>query len=516
MATISRREILNSFLSGHTTSRQEATSSLEPYDEPLSLIQAYHLLRRTSFGASYEVARSFVGKRASEVVEQLLNNAEARKNPGPPGWVNITVKDPNRLSGNQKQTETDKMDKSNHAYNTELMEWWVNLMSKDTDSILEKMVLFWHGHFTSQYDICNRIFAQLMYRQNALFRQMHLGSFSEFLEKITLDGAMLLYLNGNENYKEAPNENYGRELMELFTMGIGHYTEDDVREAAKILTGWRIAVYEDQGVPYQPFFITQNFDTSTKTFMNEKFEVNYPVTKENVFKNSIQALISVILRKRSKEIAQFMSLKIYRALVYSNPEKADQAVISQMASTLISENFNFRPMVARLLKSKHFFDPQNIGIQIKSPAETIIGFCRNFTVPEKLQRELMSQMGMQLLSPPNVAGWKGYRGWVTTKTYPFAIKYLSDIINDLPNTTLATWAAKFGTFEDPHKLTSSLTSFFLGKTPGPSRDTRFTQILLAGAPDYEWYQLSKNSDTAGFKLKGLLKEIIKAPDFYLC
>jgi uncharacterized protein (DUF1800 family) len=304
--------------------------------------------------------------------------------------------------------------------------------------------------------------------------------------------------------------------MELFMMGIGNYTEDDVREAAKILTGWRIAVYSDQGEAYQPFFNVNNFETATKTFLGEKFEVNYTVTKENVYKNSIQALISVILKKKSKEVAMFMSNKIYRTFVYSNPEKADQEVITQMANFLIAENYNFKSLVAKLLKSRHFFDAQNIGIQIKSPAETIVGFSKNFIVPEKKQRELMAQMGMQLLSPPNVAGWKGYRSWITTKTYPFAIKYLTEIINNQSNNAIAEWAKRFGTFEDPHKLTTSLTTFFLGKIPSVERDARFTLILLAGAPDYEWFQLSKNSDTAGFKLKALLREIVKAPDFYLC
>lgn len=506
MTTISRREILATFLPTITTNRQEVSLSLDPFEEPLTLIQVYHLLRRATFGVSHEVAAGFVGKKASEVVDRLLSNAEAKKSPEAPYWANTSIKD----------SESDKLGKFQYDYNEDLMQWWIKLMSKDSDSVLEKMVLFWHGHFVSQYDICNIIIAPIMYRQNDLFRKMYLGNFGTFLEKITIDGAMLLYLNGNSNIKDAPNENYARELMELFSMGIGNYTEDDVREAAKILTGWKIVIYNNHGEAYQPTFDVNKFDTGTKTFFGEKFEVNYPVNKENVYKNSIQQLIAVILKKKSKEVANFMCNKLYRALVYSNPEKVDQQVITNLANIFISSNFDLKAVVSAILKSKHFFDPQNVGVQIKSPAETVVGFSKNFVVEELFQRQMMSQMGMQLLSPPNVAGWKGYRSWMTTKTYPYAIKYLTEIINNQSNNYIADWARKFGTFDDPHKLTISMATFFLGKIPDDKRMTRLTQILLAGAPDYEWFQLSKNSDTAGFKLKGLLKEIVKAPDFYLC
>jgi uncharacterized protein (DUF1800 family) len=513
MATVDRRGLFKSILG---SSRANITAGLEPLATPLNKKQAIHLLRRIGFGVDLKTLNFILGKTPNEAVNWILNNGVAKSNPTPPAWHNMEFLDPN-LQTPAKQGEVRAFNTEQFIKNNEdLTLWWIRQMQNDRDSPLEKMSLFWHGHFTSSYLICNNIAGQLMYKQNALFRKFHLGDFKNFVQNMTLDGAMMLYLNGNENINTAPNENYARELLELFTMGIGNYTEEDIREAARILTGWRINIFKDSGQKmFESYFIGGFFDDKPKKFMGETFEVNYTVNQQNVFTNSIVKLNDVIFAKRSKEIAKYMMTKLYAHYVYSNPEKPDLKIINELSTIFISSGFNLTEPISKLLKSQHFFDEQNIGVQIKSPAELVIGFSNFFPEEDLIKAEHIKELGMHLLNPPNVAGWKGYRSWITTKTLPNAITFLNATLAKQSNILVANWASELGNYDDPKKLSESIVDLFLGKTPSSSRLAKYMATLLGGAPDYEWYQISQNKEQAGLKIKGLIKELIKSPDFYL-
>ncbi|MGL4632047.1 MAG: DUF1800 domain-containing protein [Leadbetterella sp.] len=514
MNPISRRELFGVFGAGNTS--RLAVSSFDEYIQPLSRQQVMHLLRRTTYGMSIDIIDKYVGKRASEIVDDLFRNADNKINPAPPPFVNDTIRNPSSLSGKDKETEDFKRGKHTGDYLKDLQEWWAKLLKVENNSILEKMVFFWHDHFATQYANCENIPVMAMYNQNTLFRKNYAGSFRFLLEQISVDSAMLIYLNGNLNIAEAPNENYARELMELFSIGVGNYTEQDVREAAKILTGWRTTMFSNEGqVANKGYIVPALFERNAKMFMGESFNVNYEVTTDNVFQNSVKKLIGVLFTKRSKEMANFMSNKLYQYFVYSNPAKVDQNIVNAMASKFIASNFEFKPMLKSLLVSKHFFDSSFIGSQLKSPLETIMSMHKHMSYKDAWARNIMTELDLELLNPPNVAGWKGYRNWVSTKSLPSTITFLREIINSTTNVQIAEWGQSFNGYDNPDKFVTYMMELFLVETTSADRLKKFKSILLKGSPDFEWYEIVKNKETMGARIRGLLFDIIKTPDYFL-
>jgi uncharacterized protein (DUF1800 family) len=514
MEKMTRREIFERYF-GQKSTNNFTSSSLDEYTQPLNRLQVRHLLHRASFSLDAKNIDKYTGKTAGFIVDELFANADKKLSPPPPFFINDRIKNPVNLTGKDKTDQEAKKSLHQGEYNEVLAEWWVTQFKNDSDSILEKMVFFWHDHFATQFAICDNIPAISMYKQNDLFRKNYAGNFRTLLERITIDGAMLRYLNGNENNSELPNENYARELMELFSLGVGNYTEQDIREAAKILTGWKVSMFDDEETPYEAYVLSHHFDKNTKLFMGETFSVNYEVNTKNVFDNSVKRLINVILTKKRNEAAVFMSKKLYEYFVYANSEKSDMAVVNQMAKVLLDNNFEFKPMLKSLLKSKHFFDDLNVGVQLKSPLETVIGFTHHFAYNHRYSKNIMRELGLWLFNPPNVAGWKGYRSWVSTKTLPSTIKYLKSILNETPGKHLGQWIININGYEDSEKLVVGVSEIFLARDIGSVRIKKLQNSLLAGAPDYEWYDIVKSPELAGQRVRVLLTEIIKAPDFYL-
>ena len=514
MAVVSRRNFLEG-LFDFNHSRLEINASLDEYTQPLNRVQVQHLMRRATFSLSNSIIDKYVGKTAAFVVDELFAKADANINPTPPFFVNDYIKNPGNLTGKQREEAEAKKSLIGGEYNLTLGEWWVGVMKRDSESFLEKMVLFWHDHFATQFASCDNIPSISMYRQNELFRKNYAGNFRTLLEQISIDGAMLRYLNGNENISESPNENYARELMELFSLGVGNYTEQDIREAAKILTGWKVNMFLDEGTPYKAFLNTNQFDKSSKLFMGEVFSVNYEVNEQNVYKNSVQKLIDVILAKKGQVAAKYLSTKIYQYFVYANTQKTDNAVVDQMAQMIVDNGFELKPLLKKLFKSQHFFDDLNIGVQIKSPAETIIGMVKHIYYNDRYARNIMAALGLELFNPPNVAGWRGYRAWISTKTLPTTIHFLKEIIDNNENARLAEWALSIEGSGEINILTERFIELFLARPVSEERFKKFKNTFLGGAPDYEWYEIIKNKEQAGQRVRSFLFEIIKAPEYFL-
>lgn len=514
MEKMTRREIFERYF-GQKSTNNFTSSSLDEYTQPLNRLQVRHLLHRASFSLDAKNIDKYTGKTAGFIVDELFANADKKLSPPPPFFIYEKVKNPVNLGGKDRSDEEAKKNLHKSEYNEVLAEWWVKLFKGDSDSILEKMVFFWHDHFATQFAICDNIPAISMYMQNDLFRKNYAGNFRTLLEKMSVDGAMLLYLNGNENISELPNENYARELMELFSIGVGNYSEQDIREAAKILTGWKVSMFFDEPTPYESYILPHHFDKNTKLFMGETFTVNYEVTTANVYQNSVKKLIDVILTKKKNEAAKFISKKLYEYFVYANSEKTEMIIVDQMAQLLKDNNFEFKPMLKTLLKSKHFFEDLNIGVQLKSPLETVIGITHHFDYNHRYTKNVMTELGLWIFNPPNVAGWKGYRSWVSTKTLPTTIKFLKQILSETPNNHLGQWIKNINGYDDPEKLVTAVSEIFLARTISPERIKKLQNAILAGAPDYEWYDIVKNQELAGQRVRSLLIEIIKAPDFYL-
>ena len=302
-----------------------------------------------------------------------------------------------------------------------LRKWMVETMTNSPLSIAEKMTLFWSGHFTTEFEVdLDYVVAPLLYRQNKLLRENGLKNFRDLVFYVTLDGAMLVYLGGNLNNAGRPNENYARELLELFTTGLGWYTEGDVQNAARILTGWRIAMFTDKPKPNGPFaayFLPSAHDINGKQFLGVPFPARDITTNTEfiVRRDEVKKLVDTIFEVRPQAVAKFISRKIYNFFVYANPAQNDESVIDAMAELFIASEFEIKPVMSALLKSQHFFDNANIGAQIKTPAELTVGFSRQLTPPVNPHAK-MPALGQVLFDPPNVTGRPGYHDWVTTST----------------------------------------------------------------------------------------------------
>lgn len=477
-------------------------AGLQPYvpspDQPWDTLRAGHLLRRTLIGPQPSEITQALRSTPHQVVKNLLFLPTP---PDPPGdWVN---QDPFiRPTRAQRQLEREWMD--------EIRAWWMEKMVNLTPtsrgfSIRERMVLFWHNHFATQAIDVPR--PQLMYIQNTTLRKHALGNFKTLVQDITRDPAMLYYLDGRVNQKGKPNENYARELMELFTMGIGNYTEEDVGEAARALTGW--VVQAGKAVFYQ-----RRFDPEKKTFLGHRGNFNDT------------DIIDIIFEQEAT--ATFICRKLYQAFVYDIP---DESVVDQMARLLRENNYEIRPVMEALLTSMHFLDKATIGAKIKSPVELIAGTARTLGMWAGSDRDiqgaymvhLANTLGQHLLDPPNVAGWPGYRTWISTSTLPQRHKVTDEITDGkifrIRRTTYRIIKPDpvtfIKTFPDPYDAVKLIREMGACLTPFEVRGEReelFLSALLQGAATYDW---NPDDPAAPRRISGLLKMIFELPEYQL-
>lgn len=403
-----------------------------------------------------------------------------------------------------------------------LRTWQANVMRDSVLSISEKMTAFWSNHFATEFKVDDDyVIAPLLYRQNRLFRQSGLGSFRLLVSNVTLDGAMLVYLGGHINVAGKPNENYAREVLELFTTGLGHYTESDIKEAARILTGWHVTQFNDEPFPngyFAAYFAPAAHDINAKQFLGVSFPARDSSTNTEfiVRRDEVERMVDTIFEKRERATAEFICAKLYRFFVYSNPAGADTEIISQMADLLIASNWEIKPVMSALLKSQHFFDNANIGAQIKTPAEFEVGLARQLSTSRNLQDD-MSELGQELFDPPNVSGWPGYHEWITTTTFPVRADIADAVITSLSESTLLAFIASFPDNDDAVKLIENVGAILLPRAMSPERSQALRTRLVGGGMDYEWPQiLSSSPSTAARNMREVLATIVHLPDFQLC
>ena len=226
-------------------------------------------------------------------------------------------------------------------------------------------------------------------------------------------------------------------------------------------------------------------------------------------------MIDTIFDQRPDAVATFICRKLYTFFVYSNPGGADENVISQMAQIFKDNDFNVKPVLAALFKSAHFFDNLNLGAQIKTPAEYVVGLARQIGQPSNMVGA-MNEMEMVLFDPPNVSGWPGYRDWMTTNTYPIRTDTALDVINSMSDQTALNFVTQFPNYEDVHELIGNVAALLLPRPISDGRRTALEGKLLQGAPDYEWENIVANVGTAGLRIRELLSTIALLPDFHLC
>lgn len=268
---------------------------------------------------------------------------------------------------------------------------WLNEMVNSEQQLREKMALFWHGHFASRN-------LNILYQQQLLdvIRRNALGNFGDLLKGVSKSAAMINFLNNNQNRKGRPNENFAREVMELFTLGRGHYTETDVKEAARSFTGW------GANVAGEFVFRRAQHDDNRKTFLGKSGNF----TGEEV--------LEILLEQ--KQTARFITQKVYRYFVN---EQVDENKINWLAERFYQSHYSIQSLMKDIFSSDWFYDEKNIGSRIKSPVELIVGIRR--MLPMTIQNEesqllLQRLLGQLLFYPPNVAGWPGGKNWIDSSS----------------------------------------------------------------------------------------------------
>ncbi|NJL14193.1 MAG: DUF1800 domain-containing protein [Microscillaceae bacterium] len=478
--------------------------SLEPYTGVWDMDAAAHLLRRTIFGPQAAEIGQVKDLGLESALEILLEELPL---PAPP--LNIAPNDPVVPLG---QTWV------NAAINNEveglrlqsLVAWWNHQFFTQGLSLREKMVLFWHNHFVTEIEIVAD--SRYSYRYANLLRQHALGNFQTLTEAITVSPAMLRYLNGSENRAGAPNENYARELFELFTIGKGpqigegnytHYTEADVVAAARVLTGWR-----DRPVQIDVVFQEGFHDTGDKQF-SEAFD-NQVIG--NLGAEEYKALIAMIFAR--EETARFLCRKLYRWLVYYQIDEAvEENIIAPLAQILRDHQYEIKPVLRALLGSTHFFSAEVSGAAIKSPIDFVVGTFRQLEIAFPASENLLAYYDAGLVSyyltalqemflgtPPGVAGWPAYyqapqwqQLWINSVSLPFR-RQLSDALTitglnrdgyRLETDPIALILA-LEVPDDPNRVVEDLARRFFPLALTDNQKLFLKNTLIPGLPDFEW------------------------------
>lgn len=521
--------------------------------------EARHLLKRTSFGVTQELISESISIGLNGTIQKLF---EVNTLPEPPLKYELDgdVNDPDVIYGETwvnvhpypNLPTNQEINNALRARNKSLYAWSFLQMQNAEISIREKMTLFWHNHFVSVNTNPHREFFYInTLRANAL------GNFKELTKQITIDPNMLLYLSGNQNTNSAPNENYARELLELFTIGKGiavgngdytNYTEDDIVEIAKILTGWRVRGIEHEDA-LTPFFSNVNHTKDSKT-LSHRF--NNAIIDENGV-DEYKDLIEKIFEQ--EECSKFITRQLYKWFVNTEiTADIENNIIEPLAKNIRDNNYEIVPALKVLLSSEHFFE--STFCMIKSPIDLMLSVTKSllFSGPSSSIKEqydyalvlylACADLNQTLFQHPDVAGWKAYyqaplfyKSWVNSYLLPKRLDYCrivvtgGDLIIDnvkfsvpplIPVLTIATGIINA---EDPNILIKELSNQLFNYEITEDQITSLKDILIPGLPDFEWTveysdYLTNPSNTAlaisvDNKLRGLIAVMVQMSEFQI-
>jgi hypothetical protein len=475
---------------------------LDAYSGQWTTAEAAHLLRRTTFGSNVQQIAQAVSLGLPATMDELLKILPAPGAPVDPtngqpfvtGTIDLTGGNPGR-------------------YRAYIKAWWADLMVTQAPSITEKLALFWMNHFVVEATVVNH--PQILFSYLDFMRSNALGNFRAMARRVTIEPAMLRYLNGNTNTKGNPNENYARELQELFTIGKGPerasgdyttYTEHDVREAARVLTGWR-----DARQTLTTVFNAAQHDATDKRFSaaygNRVIKGRSGVDAGNA---ELDDLITMIFDQQATRY--HIVRKLYRWFVDSDiTPDVEQNVIVPLGDLLFSSNWNVEPVLRTLLSSNHFFSDDIRGAMLKSPADLVVGMLRSigYRAPSDVQQRYaigtslansMAALQMDLCEPPGVAGYDATyqapdydRLWLNTATLPLR--------NGATDAFIYGQRGRGGVFDsiafvktipnasDAYALVDAVVERFFAVPISPGmRTTLVVDVLQQGGRDYEWTQ----------------------------
>jgi uncharacterized protein (DUF1800 family) len=356
-----------------------------------------HLYWRAGFGLSpnevQQKSKLPIKKVVKQLIEKSKSNSEFFEINGIPSSTDGMMK-------GEQMKRARKLRKMMPDVNAD----WVKMMANSYNPLLERMTLFWHDHFACR--IKSPVFVSNY--MNAI-RGNALGSFRDLVIGVSKSPAMIRYLNNQQNRKRKPNENFARELLELFTIGRGNYTENDIKEAARAFTGWT------SNLKGEFVFREKWHDTGKKTFMGSTGNFGG------------EDIINLVLAR--KETAFYITTKIYKYFVN---EKINETRIKELADYFYENDYDIGQLMSKIFTSDWFYAQENIGIKIKSPIDMLVGMMKVFDIEFKNSKAILftqRSLGQILFDPPNVAGWVGGKSWIDNSTLIFRLNYASYLFN---------------------------------------------------------------------------------------
>lgn len=452
-----------------------------------------HLFRRMGFGLAPDKIELALSMSPTDLVDMIIDDAINLPLPSPPEWSNW------EFSRYELPSE----------YIEQSIAWamqWVRDMLKN--GFREKMALFWHNHFVTQIDTYRC--PSWQYQYHKLLQEYALGNFKTFVHEIGRTPAMLVYLNGVQSTRREPNENYARELYELFTLGRDNgYTQEDITETARALTGWNEIT--ELCTPIE--FSSISYDGRIKTIFGQTGRWGYDDVHD------------ILFEQRPDEIATHICTKLYRHFVSPN---VDEAIVSEMASIFKASDFQIAPVLRELFKSEHFFDDKLIGVQIKSPIEYFLSLATEWGLND-LSDEIVqailyaaSQLGQALFNPVDVAGWQEDKTWIDGNTITNRWQAGTDIVVSIFENTpdLLVELARYlsNDSNDPYYITSVLADHLLPNGFSNEEEyERATIVLKSEVPENYFEDGSWNLDwqTAPTQVALLTNYLVRQPEFQL-
>lgn len=513
---------MNSLQPAATKAKKSVSATTRPLAaDKFGFEQARHLLWRAGFGGTPEQIQTLASWGLKKSVEYLLNyesipfdavkedkfdrnimrpaSAEEREM----GAKARRSNDEDTIARLQaRRQEAERADRRQMA---DAQRWWLKRMIETPRPLEEKMTLFWHGHFATSYRTIED--SHHMFTQNQLFRTHAVGDFREMLFAIIRDPAMIAYLDNNDSRKNKPNENLAREIMELFSLGVGNYTEQDIKEGARALTGY---TYEDDEFVFQK----NNHDDGKKTILGKSGTLDG------------DDFVKAILEQRA--CSKWIATKLYRYFVGDYPtgraerDNAAGTVIGELATAMLTSKYKIKPVLERLFLSEHFYDAAIVNEMIKSPAELVVGAVRSLNTPVRDLGVLVAAlgaMGQNIFYPPSVKGWDGGRSWISTSTLfirqnilcflltgklPVGYDALKDIEKYDPSLLLVQLGKSDAGTAESEMVVDYLLRFATGTPAAHNRET-----LATFMKDHGGKVTSEN-------VTGLLLLITAMPEYQLC
>lgn len=530
-------------------------SDLPVYTGTWEYRQAAHLLRRCLFGPTPDQIKWAVEQGLEATVDKLLDDIDL---PDPP--VNFNNKKDKYVAVGSSWVKA-AYDPARQVEQMEYRErslygWTIGLMLSNEVSVREKLVLFWQNHFA----INSILDPKFLYRYNHTLREYAWGNFRELVKAITIDPSMLIFLNGNRNSYEAPNENYARELLELYSIGKGplvgpgdytNYTEEDIKEIARVLTGWRDFGFTNDSGKTGEFgskFQANRHDKDTK---NLSYRFNNAVIN-NEGDKEYATLIDIIFQQPA--CARFICKKLYQWFVdYRVEENAYPEAIEPMAQVLIDNDYELKPALKALFMSDHFYQKRNLGLQIKNPFDFMLSVVKPLKVNVATQLDqqydswyrlysLVRGMHMDYFDVPEVAGWEAYyreplyyRLWVSASTLPPRTNLTHTFTGQgffpfqangpIMKVNMLDLVKTFNNPKNPNDLIDELANVLLPMPIADNQKLALKEVLIPGLPDFEWtveygdYVANPGDKELASAVESRLKELAKAilsmPEYYL-